>query len=111
MSNEQLLDILPSRVEELEFKMRQFEGEFQDTTSLLQRFLRQQTADLINAGIASIIPLTNNSNVSTLTEDVKLSEDIGVLQFINPNGGARTVRLPATGISNKWYIVVNTATP
>ena len=111
MSSNQLLDILPSRVEELEFKMSQLEGKFGGTSSLLERFMRQQTADLINAGFASVIPLTANSNVNTLTEDIKLTEDIGVLQFIDPNGGARTVRLPASGVSNKYYIVVNTATP
>ena len=100
---------ISGRLSELEFKMNQFSGEFQDSASLLQRFLRQQTSDLINSGMASVIPLTDNANVNTLTEDVKLTEDTGVLQFIDPGDGARTVRLPAPGISNKWYIIKNTA--
>lgn len=112
MSDKQrLLDMLPSRVEDLEFKMRQLEGLTEGHEDLFKRFIYQQATEAVVAETGKIIPLASESNVNTLTEDVKLTEDSSVLQFIDPNGGMRTIRLPSPAISNRWYIINNTATP
>jgi len=112
MSDKQaLLDALPSRIDELEWKIRQLEGASEGFDDLFKRYIYQQATDAVISQTGKIIPLASESNSNTLNEDVKLTEDSSVLQFINPNGGMRTIVLPSPAISNKWYILMNTATP
>ena len=108
---EAIMNALPGRVEYLELQIAMLTGEISGASDVIRRVLFETTREVFATEIGNVTPLSADANVSTLTEDVKLTEDIGVLQFIDPNGGARTVRLPREGIANKWYIVVNTATP
>lgn len=108
---EAIMNALPGRLEYLEFQMAELTGKLGSQSDLMKRIITTVARDAMASEVASVTPLSSNSNVNTLTEDIRLTEDIGVLQFIDPNGGARTVRLPRVGVSNKWYIIVNTATP
>lgn len=109
--NEAVLNALPGRVEYLENQISMLTGELGEASDILKRVLFETSREIFASEIGNVTPISSDANVNTLTEDIRLTEDIGVLQFINPNGGARTIRLPRTGVSNKWYIVVNTATP
>lgn len=106
-----LMDSLPGRLEYLEGQFALLTGQVEGASDLLKRVIVESSKDIFATEIGSVTPLSADANVNTLTEDIKLTEDIGVLQFIDPNGGARTIRLPRVGVSNKWYIIVNTATP
>ena len=108
---EAVIAALPGRVEYLENLVHLLTSEITGASSMLGRLISEHGAELFASEIENVSPLASNSNVNTLSEDIKLTEDIGILQFINPNGGARTIRLPRVGVSNKYYIVVNTATP
>jgi len=100
---------IPGRLEELEFSVKQLTGELEGTSDIVGRVLRDVAREIASTSASQVSPLTTSANVNTLTEDVKLTEDTGVLQFIDPNGGERTVRLPRAGVSNKWYVLINTA--
>lgn len=100
---------IPGRLEELEFKVAQLVGEMEGNSDIVGRVLRDVAREISATSASQVSPLTTSANVNTLTEDVKLTEDTGVLQFIDPNGGERTIRLPRAGQANKWYVLINTA--
>jgi hypothetical protein len=107
--DEAIARAIPGRLEELELKVAQLTGDVEGTSDVVGRILRDVAREISATAASQVSPLSTSANVNTLTEDVKLTEDTGVLQFIDPNGGERTVFLPRAGVSNKWYVLINTA--
>jgi hypothetical protein len=48
------------------------------------------------------------ANTETLSADKTLTDSDDIIQFLNPNGGDYDVNLPAEGVNNKAFAVVNT---
>lgn len=88
----------------LELKITQTIG---DTIEITKNVMTVSIADY-EIGLAQMLE-AEQSNTTTATGDITLTDSDKVMQFIDPGGSDRNVTLPAESIDNHGFLIVNTA--
>lgn len=75
-------------------------------SQVIEKQNREITIAPLNVGKRQMLEAAESTS-TTATDDIVLTDESNVIQTVDPNGAARTITLPAIGLNNHGFLIIN----